>query len=58
MKTLNLFFLAAAAILTLSACTTVVEKPVPNPTVTTTTTERADVHHPLSTTETKTTRNY
>lgn len=58
MNTLTLSLLGAAAALTVSACTTVVEKPVPAPTTTTTTTEKAVTGHPLSTTETKTTRTY
>jgi len=59
MKTLILSFLATAALLSIQACTTVVEKPVPAaPTTTTTTTEKGVVHHPLGTTETKTTRTY
>lgn len=45
-KTLTLSFLAAAAILTVSACTAVFENPVP-----TTTTDKAEVHYPLSTTD-------
>jgi hypothetical protein len=56
LKTLTLSFLGAAAVLTVSSCTTVLENPVP--TTTTTTTERAEVHHPFGTTETKTTRTY
>jgi ABC-type Fe3+-hydroxamate transport system substrate-binding protein len=58
MKTLILSFLATAAVLSVSACTTVVETPEAAPTTTTTTTEKATVHHPLGTTETKTTRTY
>lgn len=57
LKTLTLSFLGAAAILTVSACTTVFETPAPA-TTTTTTTDKAEVNYPLSTTETKTTRSY
>lgn len=61
MKTLILSSMAAATILSFSACTTVETTPAPAPSVrtSTTTTERSSVVHPtLGTTETRTTRTY
>ena len=59
MKTLILSCLATAAVLSISACTTVVEKPVPAVDTTTTTTQKSTVIQPLgNTTETRTTRTY
>ncbi len=62
MKTLIMPSLAAAAVMSISSCTTVVETPkTPEPPskITTTTTERSTLNHPsIGTTETKTTRTY
>lgn len=58
MKTTILTCLATAAILTLSACTTVEDQHTPSHT-STTTTEETTTHHPVqATTETHTTRTY
>lgn len=62
MKKLILSCLTTAAVVSISACTTVETRPVaPAPVLktTTTTTERSTVRHPVTgTTETQTTRTY
>jgi len=62
MKTQIISFIGAVAVMSISSCTTVVETPVtplPQPNVTTTTTERSSLNHPtVGTMETKTTRTY
>jgi uncharacterized lipoprotein len=61
MKTLIISCLAAAAIVSLSACTTVKEAPEPSTHTLTTTTETSSMHSPAnatSTTETHNVRSY